>query len=220
MVLRKERSLTPQMIRKLGVAMQLQAEELDAFITSLPQVEIEDKRKKQSMMELNRLAIDTFNVVSDWYHDAILELSRIPGLEPTPEVISRRLGVSIVEARAALERLERVGLIKLEPTGGFKEVLGDTTTVAEIDYTNSALRNLQKQALELSLKALEEVPKSHREHSCMTLAISTKDLPEAKRRIKNFRLEMMDFLQRKPKRFDEVYQLSVSMYPLSNLKNK
>jgi hypothetical protein len=47
------------------------------------------------------------------------------------------------------------------------------------------------------------------------MAIDPRDLPEAKERIKKFRRELMTYLQRKGTRFDEVYQLAISLYPIS-----
>ncbi len=218
MVLRNKRPLTAQMIQEMGLSLKLSKKELDAFISALPGAVDSKNRKAAELRKINQMTVDVFNVVSDWYHDAILELSRIPGFEPSPKFISKRLGITISEARLAMDRLERVGLIEVLPDGIWRETLGDNTTTVDVDFTNSALRSLQKQVLALSLTALENVPKKLRDHTCTTMAIDVKDLPEAKKRIKTFRHELMAFLQRNGSEFDEVYQIAVSLYPLTRIK--
>jgi uncharacterized protein (TIGR02147 family) len=219
-ILSTKRPLTPQLVQKLGLALKMNKNELDMFISALPNLRATEIRKRREIKELNQLTVDVFNVVSDWYHDAILELSRVKGFNATPGFISKRLGITVSEARAAIERLERVGLIEINADGKWVETLGDNTTAVDVDLTNSALRGLQKQVLQRSLHALENVPKVHRDHTCTTMAIRTRDLPEAKKRIKRFRHELMSFLQRDSGPFDEVFQLAVSLYPLTKMESK
>ena len=204
------------MVQKLGLKLGLSKKQLDQFIKNLPSEENQLKSDAQ-MKRMNQLTVDTFNLVSDWYHDAILELSRIPGFEGTPQFISKRLGITVTEARLAIERLIRIGLMESTPDGRLKEILGDTSTTIDIDFTNSALQNLQRQVLAISLNALETIRKQERDHTCMTMAIAKRDLLEAKKRIKKFRQELMSFLQRDGVQYDEVYQMAVSLYPLTRL---
>jgi hypothetical protein len=53
----------------------------------------------------------------------------------------------------------------------------------------------------------------------MTMAIDTALIPEAKDKTTKFRRELAKFLSRGEKR-DEVYHLSISLYPISNSKPK
>jgi hypothetical protein len=55
-----------------------------------------------------------------------------------------------------------------------------------------------------------------RDQSSMTLAMNTKQLNVAKKRIKNFRRNLCTFLQ-KTKDRDAVYQLGISFYPVTNI---
>jgi uncharacterized protein (TIGR02147 family) len=215
MILRKKRPLTPEIIQKIGLSLKLSQSSLNQYLRALNKNEFSAESKNKKIKQINQLTIDVFNVVSDWYHDAILELSRTKGFTGTPSYISKRLGITPAEAQAAIERLERVELIEILPDGRFKELVGDSTTTIDINYTNAALRSLQKQVLALSLKSLENVPKTERDHTCVTLAINKKDLPEAKERMKTFRHEFMTYMQRDASTYDEVYQLAVSFYPLT-----
>src|SRR6185312_11721978 len=51
------------------------------------------------------MSIDVFRTIADWYHLPILELTRLNGVHITPELAAERLGISVIEARAAIERL-------------------------------------------------------------------------------------------------------------------
>lgn len=125
----------------------------------------------------SQMTLDMFNIISDWYHDAILELTRVKDFQPNSEYISKRLGITKYEARCAIDRLIRIGLIEVRSDGGWIETLGDNTTALNVDYTSAALRNLQRQVLHKSLDALENVQKTQRDHSCAIIFKVTKSCP-------------------------------------------
>lgn len=172
--------------------------------------------RQTQIKKLNQLTLDRFHFVSDWYYDAILELSRVQGFEGTPRYISNTLGISIGEAHEALDRLERLGLVEVLPNGKWREA-GHYTTIQHKDFTSAALRAFQKNILELSAKALVEVPKASRDHTSITVAMRRSDLSEAKTRIAKFRRELMAFLQRDDLdgTYDDVYTVSLSMFPMT-----
>lgn len=218
LVLRGERKITPAMVQRMGLSLNLGSKEINAFLAQLNETDLSLATRKRKTQKINQLTVDVFNVISDWYHDAILELSRTRNFSPRPEFLSKRLGITVSEARAAVERLERVGLLEIAADGSWIESLGDNSTVVGVDDTSVALRALQKQVLQLSTTALESVPKKLRDHSCMTMAIDMQDLPAAKKRIQEFRHDMMAFMQRKSAKPTEVFQLAVSLYPITNIR--
>jgi transcriptional regulator with XRE-family HTH domain len=163
---------------------------------------------------LPRLDDETFAVIADWYHDAILELSRTQGFRWDAKWIARRIGIGSLQTKSAMERLVRLGFMQKDKNGIWREALGNTTT-AKPNRTSHALRRNQLQILELSMRALEEVPITNRDHTSTTIAMNPADLPEVKNRIQRFRRELMDYLQRNPSGAEEVYQLSVGFFPLT-----
>ena len=62
-------------------------------------------------METTIVDLDTFAVISDWYHYAILSLLEVTDARLDPRWISKRLGINRLEARLAIERLKRLSLI-------------------------------------------------------------------------------------------------------------
>jgi uncharacterized protein (TIGR02147 family) len=163
------------------------------------------------------LAEDQFRLISEWYHFAILELLQVSGFAFTERNISRALGVSVIEARDAMERLERLGLIGLE-RGRWRLLRQRNSTVGSAP-SSAALRRQQRQLLEKAIDALEEVDPSLRDQSAITMAIDRRRLPAAKEKIKAFRRELCAFLEGGASR-QEVYVLSLSLFPVSQVQKE
>lgn len=161
-----------------------------------------------------QLTLDSFQVISDWQHYAILELMRIDGFEADVRWIARRLGLANTEVRVAIERLERIGILEVTPQGKWIDHSEGRSTTIGNEFTSAAFRNMQRQVLEKALVALEEVDFEKRDQTSMTIAIDTRLIPQARDRIKKFRRELSVFLSRGERR-DAVYNLGISLYPLT-----
>lgn len=164
--------------------------------------------------EFRSLTLDHFQIISDWYHFAILELVGVNGARGDASWISRALGISVNEARIAVERMLRLGMLERDRRGMLRNIGGNHTSIAD-PFTAVAFRKMQKQVLEKAIQALEEVPIEERNQTSMTLAIDSRDLPAAKEHLKRFRREFTARLQPEGKPRDRVYHLSLSFYPVS-----
>jgi len=164
------------------------------------------------------LTIDNFKYISEWYHDAILELTRTVYFKNDVQWISQTLGISITETRSAIDRLKKLELAE-EKNGQLIDLSQNNTTNISNDLTSSALREHQEQVLNLSKSALNDLSRSHRDHTSITVAMQEKDLAEVKVKIKKFRHELIKFIQRKGVKPDSVFQFSFSTFPLTINKN-
>lgn len=167
-------------------------------------------RKEVMRPEATQLSDDHFRVICDWYHFAILELTRLKDFRPDPLWMARRLKISVHDVRDAILRLERIGALQ---TTGRKWVIKNLTTTG-ISGSNPALRQMQRQILEKSLEALGG-DFERRSHSSMTMAIDKSRLPEAKRLISDFRKKISDLLETSD-HLDEVYLFSISLFPATH----
>lgn len=208
-ILNGKRSFGPRTILKISQRLGLEPQMIQSFLK-------EPSKSISAQNNFNQLTQDTFKIISDWYHYAILELARVDSFKHNITWIAKSLGISTYEARAAIERLERAGIIKLDDNGKWVDQTGGRNTTVGNNFTAAAFRNLQKQVIEKALIALEETPFEKRDQSSMTMAIDSRKLPEAKEKIKKFRRELAQFLSRDEKR-DQVYNLSVSLYPITNI---
>jgi hypothetical protein len=220
MVLRGKRRVTPPMVARLGPGLGLTPAQIEKYIDDARNPVPGSSAPRARDRELSRLTLDAFHLVSEWYHDAILELSRVKDFTPTAQAISRALGISIGEAQAAVERLERLGMIEVQADGSWKEARS-FSTIEHVNFTSAALRAFQRKVLELSSRSVSLVPKPLRDHSCITVAARRSDLPEAKARIAAFRRELMAFLQRPAgEPLDDVYCAQFSLFPLTTFHKK
>jgi len=209
-MLRGKRPITKKMRERLGLALGMKLEELNERASH-------QRRKNDGYQQIT---LDTYAIISDWYHYAILELIRAVDFKPDCKYLAKTLGISQTEVRIAVERLQRVGLLKIKPDGSWVDTSKNArATNINGNLTSKAARNLQRQVLEMSIRALEEVPVDLRSHTSMTMAVNPEDLDEAREIIKNFRRDLCNFFERN-KKPTRVYHLGVSLYPVTANSNK
>lgn len=211
-ILSGRRKLTYKAAQKLATALALGPEEIARLLGTTPET--------QTSRPYHLVQQDAFSAISEWYFDAILELALIPRVRLSPAFIADALDISPTKAAEALATLERLELLKKDRTGRYRTQHEFSSNILDADFTSLAHRKYQRQVLEKSIEALQSVPRAERDHTSITMAIHREDLPEAKARIKKFRQELNQFLQRKEVQPNEVYQLHVGFFPLTDLKEK
>lgn len=169
--------------------------------------------------EMQKMSADHFSIISDWYHFAILELMELKGFRPDIRWISKKLNLSATETRIAVERLCRVGLLKIHPDGRWEDISGGYTTTGEEELINSAYRRNQRQILEKSIQALEEIPIERRDHSAVTFSMRADRIPEAQNMIRDFRRKFATLLTKDSGK-DSVYVLGIGFFPLTTSKER
>lgn len=159
------------------------------------------------------LALDQFAVISDWYHFAILELLMIKGFKPNRKSIAKALNLKTIEVDAAVERLIRVGLLKIDSDGKWMDLSSGFTTNITSEMSTAAHKKLQEQLLTKAIQA-QIIQREKRDHSAMTMAIDTSRIPEAKERIRKFRRSLTKFLTEGAEK-DSVFSLNIALFPLT-----
>jgi transcriptional regulator with XRE-family HTH domain len=208
-ILSGKRPISKAMLVRLGLGMGLSPGEIE-------------KLKPHSVRDTYKtLADDEFAMIADWYHYAILELTYVENSRPDPRWVSKMLGITAGEARIALDRLQKMGLLQI--TEGTWKDLAPNGNMSNItaEAMGAARKRLQQQMLELSLQSLEEMSMQERDHSSMTMAVHPEDFELAKQKIKEFRRQMSELFAKNPKK-KRVYHLQLSLYPVTKseiLKN-
>lgn len=163
---------------------------------------------------LRDLQLENFKVISDWYHYAILELTKVAKFQSTPDWIAAKLGISVTQAKAAIARLQRLELLE-ERRGRLRATSSGNTTTRN-EFTDMAFKKMQDELLNLATRSLWNEPLSQRDHTSICMAIHPSDLPEVKRRLTHARRELCQFLERpQTKKPTQVYNLSLAFFPLS-----
>lgn len=155
------------------------------------------------------LELDVFQLISEWHHLAILELAKLKRFDPSPAWIGRQLGIPTIEAGLALERLERLGFVERAPR--FRLLEPDNATPSGIP--SAAIRAYHEQMLKKAAVALETQNLDERDFGHMTMAIDRRDIPWVKERLREFRRELSERLEKAPDK-DRVYGLSMQFFAL------
>lgn len=169
------------------------------------------KSRAKIQEEIKRLELeeDQFQVISDWYHSAICELAHIKGHKADTKWIADKLGISSVEVKMALERLERLGLLKVKRG----KLSRDTTPIkTTTDIPSSAIRKSHKQIFEMANHSIENDSVDKRHFWSMVMAIDPEQIPKAKEMLIKAGRKISKTLESgKPK---EIYALSIGLFPL------
>lgn len=209
LVLSGKRPVSLKMLRRMAQALDMQGEDNarlqlalgNSFAARIPTPDFE------------QVSLDTFALIADWYHYAILSLLSLPKVKLEARYISRKLGISELQARLAIGRLKRLKLIEpCEGGAGWRQ----STRPLKVENTvpHSATRQHQRQMLYKAEQSMENDPFEVRDLSSMTLAMDPIDLPYARKRIQQFRRQLVAELESRhtPR---AVYHLAVQLYPVT-----
>lgn len=158
--------------------------------------------------------LETFKVLSEWQHFALLELLRCENFEPSIQSISARLELSEETVSASVARLKELGLLEISEQGEWIDRSGNLSTVHMGEVSAQALRSYHNQILRMASESLEHTPIQERDNSSMVFAAPEQLMPEIKDRIKKFRRELVSWIESQPKA-SQVYQLAICMYPVT-----
>ncbi|MGZ3705587.1 MAG: TIGR02147 family protein, partial [Bdellovibrionota bacterium] len=202
-----KRKFSKSAIKKLADFLELDPEQSGRLLSA---------REKRPAAQYKDLSLDTFQLISDWYHYAILSALELPGARYEAAWLSKTLSISPTQAMLAMGRLERLGLVELK--NGKVRQTGKSITVDNAQST-VATRMFHRQLLEKAKEALENTSFEERDLSSTTFAMSAAQIPYAKKRIREFRRQLSAELEAfgSP---SAVYNLTVQLYPVSQSKEK
>ena len=212
-VLSKKRKLSPKAAVKIAAKLSLDPQSEDTFYRSVFSEQAKQpgsQMERAAAPEYLKLREDVFQVVSEWYYYAILELTYVESFKSEARWIATRLGLSHIEARDAIERLLELGL--LEKRRG-RLVKTSAHIASTTDVPAQAIRKRHTQILAKATASLEAHGVDERDVTAMTMSIDPALLGEAKQRIAAFRRELCQFLESGKRK--RVYEFSMQLFPLS-----
>ena len=168
--------------------------------------------------EYQMIKVDQFSILSEWYHLAICQLSLLDEFESDAHWVAKRLGIQVMQAQAALDRLIRIGWMEEGEDGRVHYVGGNLSTM-DHDITTEALKSYHKEMLHKAEEALDYIPFKKRSSTGMTMAINAEKLEQAKAMIGRFRRKISKFLEQGDSK-DEVYHITISLFPLTNTEDE
>lgn len=207
-----KRSISAALIEKISPKLNIKPSQMTQLLQD---------RHSPEAIQYQQMADDEVSVLAEWIHFTLLELIKTKGFKAETKWIADRLNVHTQEVEDAVERLKRMGFIAVEAKA-FK-LLKPNNNWSNNASTTVARQELQRSILKQSQQALESVDFSLRDHGSLTVAVRIDRLMEFKEKLKQVRAELDAFFQPLADEadFDEVYQLSLSFFPITKeLKNK
>lgn len=160
----------------------------------------------------SQLTSDTFKILADWYHFAILSAMEMIYYDGSITYLSRVLRLEDQTVQEALDRMIAHNMVRFHdnkyfPTG---EIFSTSNDVA-----SDALKESHRQNFDLAKNALTEVDLLLRDITSATICIDMDKLPEAKKMIKEFRRNLSRFLESGKK--NAVYNINIQLHPISEI---
>ncbi|MEQ1876140.1 MAG: TIGR02147 family protein [Bdellovibrionia bacterium] len=156
------------------------------------------------------ISADLFEVVSDWVCFAILNLNDCVGFSWKPAYLAKRLGVTVQHITVALERLERVGLVK---NNGGKRTVDREQVIANPNVPSEAIRTYHKAMLAKAADALDFQKITERDISGIGFAVDPKNIESLRKDLSEVLEHLMEKYQNGKK--TEVYQLEIALFRLT-----
>lgn len=169
--------------------------------------------KKKSDKE-RVLGLDHFQIISKGIHFSLLSLLETKKFKNDPEYLAQIFNESVSEVKTALERLKRLGLIKVNETGELSCTYEEIASPDEVD--SDYIKNSHIESIEQARDALFRTKIDERDYTSQTLAISRDKLVEAKELIRDFGNQfaaLMDDDSGGEK--DDVYKINIQFFPLT-----
>lgn len=162
--------------------------------------------------ELKEVPVDQLELVSGWYHSAILELIKTSDIIHSVDWISKRLRIKTELTESAIARLKRLDMLGYKEGKFFAKDTNPFTTCSEIP--SETIRQFHKQLMEKAQIAVEEQGLNQRSLNSLIIAISEDDQAEINQKIKEFFDQLNIEYSQKEGNKTKVYCLTNQFYEL------
>lgn len=182
---------------------------------------IKSFRLKNPKEEYTQVDIIHRDVIQNWQYYAILELMKVKSFRPEVSWVAQELHLREDYTKKLIDDLVTAKLLEIKEDGNWLDLTDGSSTHALSDEDiNMANKESQRRILDLAKLAIDEVTPEYREQSSMMMATNKKKIKEAKILIRDFRRKLCDFLEDldEGEEYDSIYQLSLSLFPLSGSK--
>ena len=157
-----------------------------------------------------QLQLDAFKVISDWYHMAIIDLSRLGEFKTDPRWIARKLRITPIQAELAIDRLLRLGLLERQDD---RLVAKDTDLFVEGGVPSESIKKFHRQILQKATDALTLQSIDKRHFFTQFVTIDRNELAAAKKEIDKFQHRFCSNLERS-KTKDSLYCMAIQFFDL------
>lgn len=207
-LIKGERLLSDSYAERIASALTLSPEE-KSFLFS--QVRTRSRRFTKQKM----LVEDELQMITDWENYAILNLMKTDGFRSDAAWIANRLALPEERVKHSLQLMMNLKIISLKQ-GSWVRTHTSFTTTREVP--SKALVEAHKKDLLKAIDILQTTPPEFRSFTSVTMPISMAKIGEAKELIRKFRRNLCLLMEAGSK--DEVYNLNIQLYPVTDISVK
>jgi uncharacterized protein (TIGR02147 family) len=163
----------------------------------------------------SKIRPEQFKLFAKWYYLAIHELIRIFPVKEDFQKLSVMLRPKIksMEARDAIDVLQKNGLVRQGEDGRFKAI--DALLTTGDDWESEMIKNLQLELVEMGKNAIVSVPKQERDVSNLTFCASEKTMRRIADEMAALRQRILA-MSENDHEADIVYQCNMQLFPISH----
>lgn len=224
LVIEGKRNLTLDSAEKFVQALDLKKEEALVFrnLVAFNQARSQ-KEKEETAYALFRSSLlkrvqaknyARYSYFSHWYMVAIRELVVLGDFREDPEWIARKLspGITAHQVIDAIGQLLELELLYRDETGRLRQKESIVCTPHEVQ--SGFVEKFHREMMRLAGESIRRFQRDRRDISSLTLSLSKERMIEMKRRIQDFRDELLA-LSSEDQSPDGVYQLNFQLFPLT-----
>ena len=172
----------------------------------------EVRAERRASASQKRLPIERFRLVADWYHFALLEILSLENVFFTHEEMATALGLSLEELTGAIQRLDRLQLLKLDDQGRLRT--NSQVTVTGGQEADEAIRLCHQQTLRLHAESVETKGMDARESLSVCFKVPQKAWPEMRRAMCDAVIAVATQYGSEESNCDQVVSLALQMITL------
>ena len=219
-----KKNLSRGMIENFSMAMQLSEKEATYFKYLVFFDQAKTGKEKQeyyvnlrSMENIKNekaLSANQCDYFSMWYNVVIRELVTLFDFKDNFENLAAAVRPQIKprEAKTSVELLLKLGLIKKKANGAYEQI--DTAITAQSGVASLTIRQFNKIMGQHAIAAIEDLPKTERSVSGITIGISSAMYDIINSEIAAFKDRIVTLVSRDEK-CDRVYQFNMQLFPMS-----
>lgn len=144
----------------------------------------------------------------------LLEMRELKGYNPSIKWIANKLGTEINHLRTILNNLVAAGLAQVN-NDQMEIIKPRSNSTLMNSSTEDKLKKIQAESIDLAKKALYEVDLEKRMQTTLTFSIDSRQISKYKKVSENFLLKCSELSEKSSKSKDVVYNLMVSLFPVT-----
>jgi uncharacterized protein (TIGR02147 family) len=158
-----------------------------------------------------------YHYYSQWYHAVVRSIIGLAGFQGNYEQLAQQVSPPITPAQAkkSVALLKNLGFIKKDKNGVFSLAEKSITSAPEVK--SLAIHNFHQQTQDLARKALDNLPRSRRNFTGVTLGISASAYKQVCAEIEKFRMRLLElaYHDENPEAEQGVYHLNLQLFSVS-----